>query len=97
MNGLLDRVLEAHAGRARRRGLRQVQATIVTRGTLGNQRLPLIGMLAATLLISACGEHQFMAALVEPDHQTLSPLGAGQADDARADSMAEGSLFAAHL
>jgi hypothetical protein len=74
MIGLLDRVLEAHAGRARRQGLRQVQPTIVTRGTLGNRRLPLIGMLAATLLISACGEHQFMAALVEPEHQTLSPL-----------------------
>src|SRR5690348_8008611 len=75
MSGLLDRVLESHAGRARRQGLRQVQATIVTPGTLGNRRLPLIGALAAMLLaLSACGEHQFMAALVEPENQTLTPL-----------------------
>jgi hypothetical protein len=74
MSGLLNRVLEAHAGRTRRQGLRQVQATIVTRGTLGSRRLPLIGMLATTLLISACAEPQFMAALVEPEHQTQSPL-----------------------
>ena len=73
MSDLLHRVLEALVGRTRQ-GLRQVQATIVTCGTLGNRRLGLIGMLTATLLMSACAHLQMMGALVEPENQMQAPL-----------------------
>jgi hypothetical protein len=51
------------------------ELTNATSVTLGNRRLPLIGVLTATLLlISACGEHQFMGALVEPEKPIHAPL-----------------------
>jgi hypothetical protein len=50
------------------------ELTNATGGTLGNRLLPRIGVLAATFLISACGENQYMAALVEPEKPIHAPL-----------------------
>jgi hypothetical protein len=50
------------------------EITNATDGTLGNRRLPLIGVLAATLLVSACTSPEMMVALVEPEDQIQAPL-----------------------
>ena len=50
------------------------ELTNATDGMLGNRRLPLIGVLAATLLMSACAQPQMMGALVEPEKQMQAPL-----------------------
>jgi hypothetical protein len=41
---------------------------------VANRRLPLMGLLAAMLVVSACAPPQMMGALVEPENQIQAPL-----------------------
>ena len=48
--------------------------TSATDAMLANRRLPLMGLLAAMLLVSACTPPEMMVALVEPEDQIQAPL-----------------------